>query len=61
MHPRSVLCLVILSAAVIVTVAWRLYAIYRRRKRWKMLMTSHQSLHIARERIVTLPPPPDQD
>ncbi|HUA98276.1 MAG TPA: hypothetical protein VMA34_08120 [Terracidiphilus sp.] len=61
MHPRLVLCLFIVTGIILGFAAWRLFVIYRRRKRWKMLTTSHQSLHVARERIVTIPPPPDED
>jgi hypothetical protein len=35
--------------------------IYRRRKRWQLLMTSHQSVHVARERIIASPESPDED
>jgi len=61
MHPRLVLCLFIVTGIILGFAAWRLFVIYRRRKRWKMLTTSHQSLHVARERIVTIPPPTDED
>jgi len=55
------LCVAILFAGIILAAAWRLYVIYRRRRRWKMLMTSHHSLHIARERIVASPELPEED
>jgi hypothetical protein len=45
----------VLLGIVFFIAAWRLYAIYRRRRRWKLLTTSHQSLHVARERIITRP------
>jgi hypothetical protein len=61
MNQRLLVCLIILSAAIVIAVTWRLVAIYRRRRRWKMLMSSHQSLHIARERIVANPQVPDED
>jgi hypothetical protein len=60
MNPRLGLCLLVLLGIVIFIAAWRFYAIYRRRRRWQMLMTSHQSLHVARKRIITAPPP-DED
>ena len=56
MNSRVGLCLLVLSAAIILVAAWRFYAIYRRRRRWQMLMTSHQSLHVARQRINETPP-----
>ncbi|HZD50482.1 MAG TPA: hypothetical protein VE178_17195 [Silvibacterium sp.] len=55
------LCLAILSAAIVLATAWRLYVIYRRRMRWKLLTTSHRSLHIARERIVASPELPEEE
>ena len=61
MNPYLQLCLFVLLGVVISVVAWRFYAIYRRRKRWRMLMSSHQSIHVARQRIVATPPPPDED
>jgi len=61
MHPRLVVCLFILSGIMIGIASWRLFVIYRRRKRWKMLMTSHQSLHVARSRIIISPPRSDED
>ncbi len=61
MHPRLVVCLFIVLAIILGFAAWRLFVIYRRRKRWKALMTSHQSLHVARRRIFTTSPPPDED
>jgi hypothetical protein len=56
MNSRVGLCLLVFSAGLLSFAAWRLYAIYRRRRRWKLLTTSHHSLHIARERIVRNPP-----
>ena len=56
MNSRLELCLLVLLGFVISIAAWRFYAIYRRRKRWRMLMTSHESLHVARRRIVATPP-----
>jgi uncharacterized membrane protein len=58
---RPVFWLWALSAIVILVAASRLYAIYRRRRRWKLLTTSHHSLHIARERIISGPPQLDED
>jgi len=52
---RLLLCLWFLTGIAILIAGWRLYGIYRRRRRWKLLTTSHQSLHIARERIVARP------
>jgi hypothetical protein len=56
MHPTLVACLLAILGIAVLAAAWRLFAIYRRRRRWKLLTTSHQSLHIARERIVAKPP-----
>ena len=61
MHPRLIVCLFITFGIIVGISAWRLFVIYRRRRRWKTLMTSHQSLHIARQRIVVNPPPSDED
>ena len=52
---RPLFWLWVLSGIVILIAAWRLHKIYRRRRRWKLLTTSHHSLHIARERIITRP------
>jgi len=48
---RAQLCLTVLFVGIIFAAAWRLFVIYRRRRRWKNLMTSDPSLHIARHRI----------
>ena len=48
---RVQLCLSVLFVGIIFAAAWRLFVIYRRRQRWKNLMTSDVSLHIARQRI----------
>jgi uncharacterized membrane protein YidH (DUF202 family) len=61
MNSRLLVTLLIVSAAIVLTVAWRLYAIYRRRRRWKMLTTTHSSLYIARGRIVAPSELPDED
>jgi hypothetical protein len=61
MKQLFVLCLIILSAGVILAAAWRLYTIYRRRRRWKLLTTSDHSLHIARQRISANPVTPDEE
>jgi hypothetical protein len=53
-------CFWILLGIAVLSAVWRLYAIYRRRRRWKLLTTSHQSLHIARERIITRPQLPEE-
>ncbi len=55
MHRSLAFCIWLVFAAGVLVASWRFYAIYRRRQRWKFLMTSHQSLHIARERIVAAP------
>ena len=60
MHPALIAFLLILGV-IIGFAVWRLYAIYRRRRRWQLLMTSHQSLHVARKRIVTGTRPLDED
>ncbi len=60
MHPHLAVFLFIIAGISIVA-AWRLFAIYRRRMRWKALMTSHQSLHVARSRIIVSRPPSDED
>ncbi|HTD54799.1 MAG TPA: hypothetical protein VK670_05425 [Silvibacterium sp.] len=57
---RPLIWLWALFAVVILIAASRLYAIYRRRRRWKLLTTSHHSLHIARERIAR-PPLPEEE
>ena len=61
MHPRLVVCLFINLGIIVGVAAGRLFVIYRRRRRWKMLMTSHQSLHVARKRIIASPESPDED
>jgi hypothetical protein len=61
MHPRLVVCLFIVSGIIVGVAVWRLFVIYRRRKRWQLLMTSHQSVHVARERIIASPESPDED
>ena len=50
-----------LSAVALLIAALRLYAIYRRRRRWKLLTTSHQSIHVARERIIATPQLPEEE
>ncbi len=60
MRPTLLALLLIFLGLAIAAATGRLYVIYRRRKRWKALMTSHHSLHVARERIITAPPP-DED
>jgi len=55
------LCFWLSIAMITLIAAWRLYAIYRRRRRWKLLTTSDHSLHIARERIAASPQPTDED
>ena len=61
MSPRLLNYLLVLSAGIILAAAWRLFAIYRRRRRWKLLMTSHHSLHIARQRIIVNPQSSEED
>jgi len=61
MNQRLIVCLLVVSGIIVAVAAWRLFLVYRRRKRWQMLMTSHQSVHIARKRIITGPPPSDED
>ena len=56
MNSRLELYLLVLLGVVISVAVWRFYAIYRRRRRWQMLMTSHPSVHVARKRIITAPP-----
>ena len=61
MNSRAGLFLTILIAGIILTAVCRLYAVYRRRRRWKLLTTSHSSLDVARERIVHNPQLPEPD
>jgi hypothetical protein len=61
MNSRAGLFLTILIPGIILTAVRRLYAIYRRRRRWKLLTTSHSSLDVARERIVHNPQLPEPD
>jgi hypothetical protein len=61
MNLRLLIFLLVLSAGIILAGAWRLYAVYRRRRRWKMLTTSHASLQIARERIASEVPPLNEE
>jgi hypothetical protein len=48
---RAQICLVVFLAGVILAVVFRSFQTYRRRQRWKNLMASHPSLHVARQRI----------
>jgi hypothetical protein len=61
MNSRLGFCLLVFSVGIFSATAWRLYTIYRRRRRWKLLTTSHQSLHIARARIVRNPQSPEEE
>jgi hypothetical protein len=61
MNHWAELGLAVFLAAIILAAAWRLFAIYLRRRRWKLLTTSDPSLHVARQRIGLKEQLPDEE